>query len=127
MVVETVLSTQKFVPLVELAHSRGGFFGLIYIALASPVVSADRVQRRVKRGGHDVPADRLAARWQRSVQNLGWFAHRADAFWVYDNTDSREEKPPTLLAHGRAGTVDIFAPGAIPAITESLVSAFSGG
>ncbi len=126
VIVETVLSTRKFEPLVELAHERSGIFGLIYIALASSAVSAARVRRRVERGGHDVPADRLAARWQRSAENLGWFARRADMFWVLNNTDSKRDHPLPLLANGGEGKLEIHDADAIPAITESLVAAFSG-
>lgn len=127
ILVETVLSTRKFEPLVELVRARGGIFSLLYIALASPAVSAARVRRRVGEGGHDVPADRLATRWKRSVENLGWFARRAEAFWVYDNTESDEGQGLTLLAQGGFGNLKILRPDVIPAITESLTAAFSGG
>lgn len=95
--VETVLSTGKYQPLVERVRSLGGRFYLIYVSLASPALSLERVQRRVRQGGHDVPADRLAERWRRSLELLPWYAARADDFWVFDNSDS-ERHAPTLLA-----------------------------
>lgn len=99
MGVETVLSTAKYKPLVTTARTLGGRFYLIYVSLASPALSLERVQRRVRQGGHDVPADRLAERWHRSLQVLPWFAAHADDFWIFDNSDS-ERCPPTLLARG---------------------------
>ncbi|MFA6546203.1 MAG: zeta toxin family protein [Limisphaerales bacterium] len=97
--VETVLSTDKYKPLVERVRELRGRFYLIYVSLASPALSLERVRRRVSMGGHDVPAEKLGERWQRSLDNLTWFAREADDFWVFDNSDSNRTAP-LLLAHG---------------------------
>ena len=122
---ETVLSTLKYQPIVERVLAAAGFFGLLYIGLRSPELSAQRIAHRVSGGGHDVPAEKLAARWRRSIRNLGWFARRADRVFVFDNSDATLEEPPLLIAEGGGGALEIFAPDAIPAITESLLTAFS--
>jgi predicted ABC-type ATPase len=118
--VEGVLSTRKYCPLVEQVLDSGGFFGLIYIALRNAEISRQRVAGRVARGGHDVPAGKLADRWNRSVENLGWFARRASRFWVLDNSDSTAGVPPKLICEGGGGAVRILDPQAIPEITSSL-------
>jgi predicted ABC-type ATPase len=123
VLVETVLSTAKYRPLVEEVRSKGGFFGLIYVGLNSPELAEQRVQWRARMGGHDVPADRIAARWQRSLENLPWFAARAQRLLVYDNSDSHSTAPPLLIADGVLGQITIHQPSAIPALTVALQQA----
>lgn len=59
--VETVLSTDKYRTVVETVRQMGGFVGLIYVALESPELACQRVAARVRRGGHDVPIDKIEA------------------------------------------------------------------
>lgn len=98
--VETVLSSDKYRPLVARAKARGFTIVLVYIVLRTPQLSALRVARRVARGGHDVPADRIERRWRASLANLEWFGLRADHVYVLDNSG----RAPALLfsrtAHG---------------------------
>lgn len=84
--VETVLSSNKYRPLVRRARAAGFTIVLVYVCLRSPELSARRVRRRVKRGGHDVPPDRIARRWAASLENLEWFGLRADSVFVFDNS-----------------------------------------
>lgn len=100
---ETVLSTDKYRPLVELVINQGGGFALIYIALDSSKISHDRVQHRVARGGHDVPADRLEERWRRSLDRLPWYLSQASEFWVFNNSNSDPDDPPPIAACGQFG------------------------
>jgi predicted ABC-type ATPase len=101
--VETVLSTKKYSPIISYVEQHGGFFGLIYVVLSSPELCIQRVANRVKDGGHDVPAEKIRSRWQRSLELLPHFASRATAFWVFDNSDARSELPPELIAYGFGG------------------------
>lgn len=118
--VETVLSTPKYRRAVEDTLARGGKFCLIYVALRSPQLACERVARRVRAGGHDVPMDRIAARWWRSLEELKWFVRRASAFWIFDNSDSNPDAPPLLIAEGGSGAVKVHQPCAIPHVTEAL-------
>jgi predicted ABC-type ATPase len=120
--VETVLSTDKYKPLVESVLAAGGVFGLIYVSLRSADLAAERVARRVRAGGHDVPVDRIRARWSRSLANLGWFAERASQFFVFDNSDSDPNVAPTLVAYGSQGTIHRM----LPAVTPDLAAALAG-
>lgn len=120
--VETVLSSGKYQPLVELVRGQGGFVGLIYVALASPDLACARVARRVQAGGHDVPAEKIRARWQRSLANLPWFAAHASAFWVFDNSDEHPEVLPRLMAAGRSAVMDFLESSAGEALRTSLSS-----
>jgi predicted ABC-type ATPase len=107
--VETVLSTDKYRSAVEWIHKCDGFVGLIYVGLASPELACARVARRVRAGGHDVPVEKVHARWHRSLGNLGWFAARASAFWVFDNSSENPDEPPMLVATGQDGIMDFRA------------------
>ncbi|HEY3790006.1 MAG TPA: hypothetical protein VGL71_14195 [Urbifossiella sp.] len=78
--VETVLSTDKYHSLVEWVRGRGGFFGLIYIALTAPEIAMARVANRVVQSGHGVPGDKIVQRWKRSLERLPWFAANATRF-----------------------------------------------
>ena len=56
-----MLSSQKYCPVVESVLQNAGFVGLLYVALSSPEIAKQRVAERVRRGGHGVPEDRIAA------------------------------------------------------------------
>lgn len=120
--VETVLRSGKYRPLVEFVRGQGGFVGLIYVALATPELACARVARRVQAGGHDVPAEKIRARWQRSLANLPWFAAHASAFWVFDNSDENPQVPPRLIATGRSGALDFLGPSASDGLRTTLSS-----
>jgi predicted ABC-type ATPase len=84
--VETVLSTDKYRRLVEAAQARGFEICLIYVMLRSPELNIDRVRLRVARGGHDVPKDKIVARFHRSLAQLPWFLDNSDRAYVFDNS-----------------------------------------
>jgi hypothetical protein len=51
-------------------EARGFAVFLVFIGLESGALSIARVQQRVQQGGHDVPDDRLRARFPRTLANL---------------------------------------------------------
>lgn len=118
--VETVLSSDKYRPIVDAIRAQQGFVGLIYVALASPELACARVAHRVRAGGHDVPTDKIHSRWQRSLANLGWFAANASAFWIFDNSDENPAHPPMLAAQGAAGMLTYLDARANQALYDSL-------
>lgn len=124
--VETVLSTDKYRKVVEAARRLGGMFNLIYVTVSSPTISVQRVAKRVSRGGHDVPADKIADRFHRSHANLAWFAASAHHFWVIDNSGSDPAVPPVLLAYGAAGALDFLDPTSHEFLKTALFTLSSG-
>jgi predicted ABC-type ATPase len=92
--VETVLSTDKYRALVDHAKSRGFHVRLLYVTLQNAELNVERVKSRVKRGGHDVPEQKIRARRARSFQQLPWFLERADYALVFDNSGAK----PVVLA-----------------------------
>ena len=116
----SVLSTDKYRQSVEAVRQSGGFVGLIYVALSAPELACQRVAARVRHGGHDVPSDKIAARWERSLDNLAWFASHATAFWVFDNSNSDPNRPPLLAASGRFGKLDFLAEDTFPRLRSAV-------
>lgn len=88
-ILETVLSSDKYKPLINLARSREMVFRLVYITTETSAINVARVAMRVADGGHDVPEDRIHSRWRRSMDNLPWFAARADRLIVADNSGAK--------------------------------------
>jgi len=62
---------------------------LCFIGLSGPAVSDERVAMRVSQGGHDVPADKLTARFPRVLANLKAAIRQLPHVWIFDNDDLR--------------------------------------
>lgn len=86
--VETVLSTPKYRRLVLKAKERGFEVRLIYVYVDTLERQLERIRLRVAKGGHDVPADKVAARRARSFAEFPWFFWEADQALVFDNSGS---------------------------------------
>lgn len=93
--VETVLSSDKFKPMVEQAKRSGLQFCFTYVTVVSADINVDRVRVRVADGGHDVPYASILQRRERSRAAFAWFAEQADIGLVFDNSGLS----PLLLAH----------------------------
>jgi predicted ABC-type ATPase len=88
-VFETVFSDpvgDKIRFLEEAAHG-GHIVLLCYIGLAGPEQSTQRVAMRVSQGGHDVPDEKLLARFARTLDNLQMAIRRLPHVVIYDNSD----------------------------------------
>lgn len=120
--IETVLSSDKYQPAVEAVLSRFGVVGLIYVAVSSPDISRRRIADRVRRGGHGVPDEKIAHRWQRSLDLLPWFAGRATQFWVVDNSPFDMAVPPRLLASGGHGRLEFLSDDIFPEMAAALTA-----
>lgn len=94
--VETVLSSDKFRKLVSEAKASGYSFMLHYVVLADPGLHVGRVSQRVQEGGHNVDQQKIVERYFRSLEQLPWFAARADEVYIWDN--SRVGEVPVILA-----------------------------
>jgi predicted ABC-type ATPase len=93
---------------------------LIYIGVASTRRLVARIDARIAQGGHDVPRDRIAARFSRSLANLGHAIGFVPTVKIYDNSSA--VTPYRLLAtfeHGRlahrARTIPKWAAPIVPA------------
>lgn len=62
---------------------------LCFIGVSSPEISQDRVAMRVLEGGHDVPPEKIAARYPRILKNLKAAIRNLPHGWIFDNDDLR--------------------------------------
>lgn len=113
--VETVLSTDKYQRLVVAAKALEFDLRLTYVILDSPQRCVDRVELRVKKGGHAVPEAKIIERYGRSLKQLPWFLESADQALLFDNSGAE----PRLIGRKRDGIVTLD-PTALPAVTEAV-------
>jgi predicted ABC-type ATPase len=62
---------------------------LCFIGTSGPEVSEERVAMRVSQGGHDVPTEKLIARYPRTLRNLKAALCELPHVRVFDNDDLR--------------------------------------
>lgn len=100
---ETVLSDPvgEKVAFLSKAAEQGYTVILCFIGLDSADVSDERVAMRVSQGGHDVPTNKLLARYPRTLANLQRAIRSLPLVFVYDNSDLAE--PFRLIAEYRDG------------------------
>lgn len=92
---------------------------LCFIGLDSATESHARVALRVTRGGHDVPTDKLLARYLRTLNNLARTLQDLPCVLVYNNSDLA--RPYRFVAEYRdAGTARVAdeLPAWFPAQTQ---------
>jgi predicted ABC-type ATPase len=90
-VFETVFSDPvgEKVAFLKMAAEAGYTTVLCYIGISGPEVSGQRVAMRVSQGGHDVPTEKLIARFPRILANLKTAVRELPRVWVFDNGDLR--------------------------------------
>jgi predicted ABC-type ATPase len=69
------------------AAAQGYTVVLCFIGLESVELSEARVAQRVLRGGHDVPTEKLVARFPRTLRNLSRATRELPHVLVYDNSE----------------------------------------
>lgn len=105
-VTETVLSDPHGAKIAMLreARARGFEVWLFFIGIGSPSLSAARVLERVAgRRGHDVPSDRIVARFPRTLANLPVAVSTASVAVLLDN--DLVEFPYRFVAHFEEGKI----------------------
>lgn len=85
-VAETVFSHASKLQLVEAARRRGFFVILYHVGVSSAALARARIDTRVGQGGHDVPRDKVEARFERSLLLIPRAAAVADLTLVFDNS-----------------------------------------
>jgi predicted ABC-type ATPase len=91
---------------------------LCFIGLPSPDVSEQRVAMRVSQGGHDVPTEKLAERFARTLRNLKAAIRELPHVWIFDNGDLEEPfRKVAVFQNGRQ--VELHRP--VPAWLRPLL------
>jgi predicted ABC-type ATPase len=76
---------------------------LCYIGISSADVSEQRVAMRVSKGGHDVPPEKIAERYGRTLNNLKLAMRELADVRVFDNDDL--DRPYRMVAQCGNGRV----------------------
>lgn len=83
---ETVLSTERNLNLLRRAKSAGYQIAAIFVLTNNPDINVQRVHTRSAAGGHDVPTEKIIARYHRSLENIAELVRIADKTTIVDNT-----------------------------------------
>ncbi len=99
---ETVFSHPSKLEIIEDARTHGYTVIVMHVGVDSPDLSIARVRGRTLEGGHDVPEEKVRARYDRGQPLIRQAVLRADRGMVFDN--SRLNEPPRqvlIFARGR--------------------------
>lgn len=83
---ETVMSHESKPQFMARARNEGYVVQLMFVATSNPQLNASRVRARVILGGHDVPLDRILARYHRSISLLPKAILASGRSIVFDNS-----------------------------------------
>lgn len=100
-IAETVFSHPSKLELIRSAHD-AGYVVALHVMLIPEGLAVERVRRRVRHGGHDVPEGKIRERHRRLWQLVADAIEIADTATVYDNSRLHG---PRIVAQLTAGTV----------------------
>ena len=107
---ETTLGANTIPRLLAQAASEGIEIYIWYVGLSSPELHIERVQARVRHGGHDIAAELIHRRYDRSRLNLIELLPHLTALRVFDNSEETDPAAgktpkPKLLLHVERGKI----------------------
>lgn len=103
--IETTLATRSYSELVKRAHEKGYKVTLLYFWLNSPELAVERVARRVREGGHNIPKDVIYRRYEKGLKNLfNIFIPIVDSWMIVDNG----VEPREIIAKGTKNEMKTF-------------------
>lgn len=107
---ETTLGGATMTRLLSQAHKSGLRVRMWYCGLSSAEQHIQRVQARVRRGGHDIPATKIRERYDASRSNLCTLLPFLDELSLYDNSTEAgpytgQRPQPVKLLHYRDGRI----------------------
>lgn len=85
---ETVFSHPSKIEALKRAQQLGYRTYLYFVATADTRINLCRIANRHAQGGHDVPVDKVAARYSRSIANLQLALPHLSRAFVFDNSGS---------------------------------------
>ncbi|HEY3245411.1 MAG TPA: zeta toxin family protein [Phycisphaerae bacterium] len=117
---ETTLGSRTFARFLAEQIESGYFVHIIYVWLRSSALAISRVAERVRRGGHSVPDDVVARRFERGLRNFFEIYMPLASQWTLCDNSGREL---VLIAQGNAATgIEIFDPARWQQIQQGLHS-----
>ena len=90
---ETTLSGLSYAQMIPLWRSSGYSVKLFFLSLPDVEMAIERVEIRVRQGGHNVPEDVIRRRFTHGIKNFERYKLLVDSWQMYDNSGA----PPVLL------------------------------
>lgn len=85
---ETTCAGRLHAALLQRCKAHGWRVTLVYLWLPSVEAALDRIARRVREGGHDIPANVVTRRYWAGLANMrDLYLPLADLAFIYDNSD----------------------------------------
>ncbi len=116
---ETVMSSRDKVLFLREAQGRGYRTYLYFMATEDPEINVSRVENRVLLGGHDVPHDKILARYERCLGLLPEAIVYSNRAYVFDNSGENVDR--VWIAEFTDGVEMELQTGRIPAWFERAV------
>ncbi|GAC80001.1 Predicted ABC-type ATPase [Gordonia malaquae] len=120
LIAETVFSHPSKLDLIASAHD-AGFVVHVHVVVIPEHLALQRVVTRVESGGHSVPPEKIRSRFQRLWPLVATAISRADAAYVYDNSQS------TMATLAEFSQGSAISPPAWPAWTPEPLRALTEG
>jgi predicted ABC-type ATPase len=95
---ETVLSTERNLLLLQKAKARGYEVQCLYVLTCDENINVSRIRARRASDGHDVPEEKIRARYHRALALLPRLIDVCDKILVYDNSVA----PMLIFSKGNA-------------------------
>jgi len=106
---ETTLATRSYAPWLAELQQSGYVVEIIYLWIRSSELAIERVEQRVRSGGHAVEPDVIRRRFERGRKNLiELYSPVADQWVVFDNSTGRV--PVLVCCGGRDQDLDVRDP-----------------
>ena len=84
---ETTLCGNSIIKNIMKAKEKGYFIELHYVGVESVEIAKERVQYRVKQGGHGIPEDDIERRYVETFIQLNRILKKCDLVALYDNSE----------------------------------------
>ena len=116
---ETVFSHTSKLEIIKTAQSRGYLVVVMHVGVDSPDLSVSRVLARTGEGGHDVPEEKIRARFERSRPLIREAVLRADRGMVFDNS-SLNRAPQQMLVFSKGRLIKVM-----PYLPQWILTAYA--
>ena len=102
---ETTLSGKTYVKLLRDMKKRGYLIHILFLWIINVELALERIQLRVRNGGHHIPETIVRRRFSRSLSNFFRFYQQlADSWTIFDNSGD----VPKMIAFEESGRLEIL-------------------
>jgi len=104
---ETTLSGKTYVKLLQEMKRRGYLIHIFFLWITNVKLTLERIELRVRNGGHHIPEGIVRRRFSRSLPNfLRFYKPLADSWTIFDNSGD----VPKMIAFEESGKIEILDP-----------------